>query len=114
MLVVVRLGVATLSDERLAHACERTHERWGVFGFSVLEVPNGDDYTLLARLRPEVAQRRQLLVADGHELTADGFPVAPTLDHPHWTVLLAEATSQQFARVRRHFKGPITNPGWAP
>jgi hypothetical protein len=50
-LVVVRLGATTLADDRLAHACERTYERWGVWGFSVLEVSNGDDYGLLVRLR---------------------------------------------------------------
>ena len=113
-LVVVRLGSITMTDDRLAKACARTYERWAMFGFSVLEVPGGDDYGLLARLRPEVAQRRQLLVADGHALTADGFPVLPTLEHPHWTVVLAEATPAQFERVRRHFRGPVANPGWAP
>lgn len=83
-LVVVRLGSITMSDDRLAKACARTYERWAVFGFSVLKVPGGDDYALLARLRPEVAQRRQLLVADGHALTADGSRAAdarpPALD----------------------------------
>ena len=110
-LVVVRLGATTLADERLAHACERTYERWGVWGFSVLEVPNGDDYGLLVRLRPEVGQRRQLLVADGHALTRDGFPVVPTLDHPHWTVVLSEPTVEHFERIRRLFRGPVPNPG---
>ena len=111
-LVVVRLGVVTLSDDRLRLACERCHVRWGVWGFSVLEVPDGNDYEQLVRLRPEVGERRQLLRADGHELAADGFPLLPTLDHPHWTVMLATPSHSLFDRVRSHFDGPITNPAW--
>jgi hypothetical protein len=43
----------------------------------------------------------------------DGFPVLPTLDHPHWTVVLSTPAAAQFERVRRHFHGPIENPAWA-
>jgi hypothetical protein len=113
-LAVVRLGVRTLASDRLRDACTRCHERWGVWGFSVLEVPDGDDFDRLARLRPELTQRRQLLIADGHELAAAGFPLFPTLDYPHWTVVVAEPTEELFARVRIHFHGPVHNPAWAP
>jgi hypothetical protein len=112
LLVVVRLGAVTLSDTRLADACARTHAKWGIWGFSVLEVPDGD-YQRLARLRPIVAERRMLLVAYGHELTSDGFELLPTLAFPHWTVVLPEPTPAQFERVRAHFRGPIENPAWA-
>jgi hypothetical protein len=54
LLVAVRLGAVTLSDTRLADACARTHGKWGVWGFSVLEVPDSD-HQRLARLRPIVA-----------------------------------------------------------
>lgn len=110
-LVVVRLGVRTMEDSLLLRSVEQCHDRWGVWGFSVLEVPNGD-YGQLARLRPIVAERRQLLVADASALVADGFPLLPTLDSPHWTVLLAAATPEQFDRVRGHFEGPIANPSF--
>jgi hypothetical protein len=111
VLVVVRLGANTLNDRRLAGACQRTHGRWGIWGFSVLEVPDRD-YEQLARLRPLVAERRQLLVADGHDLAAAGFPLFATLDHPHWTVVLADTTPELFELVRSHFRGPILNPAW--
>ena len=81
----------------------------GIWGFSVLEVPDGS-FEQLARVRPIVADRRQFLVAEGAELIDDGFPLLPTLDSPHWTVLLAAATSAQFERVRSHFRGPLDNP----
>ncbi|HYN34303.1 MAG TPA: hypothetical protein VES40_16885 [Ilumatobacteraceae bacterium] len=84
-----------------------------MWGFSVLEVPEGD-YDQLARLRPIVVERRQLLVADAAELIDDGFPLLPTLDSPHWTVVLAAATPALFERVRRHFRGPIENPAYRP
>jgi hypothetical protein len=44
----VRLGSTTLSDGNLQRSCEETHGRWGLWGFSVLEVPNGD-YEMLVR-----------------------------------------------------------------
>ena len=113
-LIVVRLGVATLADERLRASCERCHVRWGFWGFSLLEVPGGDDYQQLVRLRPEVGQRRQFLLANGHDLASDGFPLLPTLDYPHWSVAVAEPTTDLFARVRSHFVGPVKNPAFNP
>jgi len=82
-----------------------------VWGFSVFEVPDGD-YRLLVRLRPFIATRRRLLLADGPELVAAGFPLLPTLDHPHWTIALSEPSREQFARVRGLFRGPVDNPAW--
>ena len=106
-------GSETTSPTRhLERSVAECHGRWGIWGFSVLEVPDGD-YKLLARLRPIVTQRRLLLVADGHDLVTSGFPLLPTLDFPHWTVQLSEPTPAQFARVRAHFRGPQPNPAWA-
>ena len=66
-------------------------------------------------MRPIVATRRRLLLAHGADLIAAGFPLLPTLDVPHWTVLptLDAPTAESFAAVRRHFEGPIDNPAWA-
>lgn len=111
MLVVVRLGSNTLLDEHLAKSAAECHARWGLWGFSVLEVPDGD-YAALARLRPIVTTRRRLLFAHGADLIASGFPLLPTLDAPHWTVTLAAPTVEVFAEVRSHFEGPIDNPAW--
>lgn len=111
LLVVVRLGSVTLEDAALQKSVEECHERWGIWGFSVLEVPSRD-YELLARLRPIVATRRMLLVAKGSDLIAAGFPVLPTLDHPHWTVVLPTPSVEQFAAARGCFDGPIPNPVW--
>lgn len=111
LLVLVRLGSITLEDELLRRSVAESHDRWGVWGFSVLEVPGGD-YELLARLRPIVTTRRRLLVADGHDLVTSGFPVLATLDHPHWTVVLSEPSAEQFDRVRGRFSGPLDNPAW--
>jgi hypothetical protein len=112
VIVVVRLGVVTLDDHRLEEACDRSHQRWGIWGFSVLEVPDGDDFDHLVRLRPEVGERRRILIAHGADLISAGFPLLPTLDYPHWTVQLSEATSERFAVVRGVFRGPVDNPGY--
>jgi len=65
--------------------------RWGFDGFSVFEVPAGD-YAHLARLVPIVALRPKLYWAQGAALLDAGFPLFPTRDFPHWTVVLSEAT----------------------
>ena len=109
LLIVVRLGVRTLEDDHLTRSVQECHARWGIWGFSVLEVPDSD-YEQLARLRPIVTERRQLLTADGHDLINAGFPLIATLDAPHWTVVLAAPTLDQYERVRTLFSGPIDNP----
>jgi len=40
------------------------------------------------------------------------FPLLPTLDHPHWTVVLAAPTPEHFASIRGLFRGPVDNPPW--
>jgi hypothetical protein len=60
-LVVVRLGARTMDDGLLQRSVDECHDRWGIWGFSVLEVPGGD-YERLARIRPIVADRRQFLM----------------------------------------------------
>ena len=112
-IVVIRLGERTLEDVKLVDQCARTHGRWGFHGFSVFEVPNRD-YGLLARLVPIVTVRPRLFEADGAALVGAGFPLFPTADHPHWTVVLSEPTPHQFARVRSLFDGPKPNPAWSP
>ncbi len=99
VVVLIRLGVRTLEDEHLARATAETHGRWGIWGFSVLEVPGGD-YGQLIHLRPFVATRRLLYRAAADDLITAGFPLLPTLDHPHWTVELSEPTPEQFTLVR--------------
>ena len=100
-----------MSDERLTESAEQCHGNWGFWGFSVSEVPDGD-YHRLARQRPAFAARSRMLIADGHELVDDGFPLLPTLDAPHWTVVLAAPTAPLFKHVRAHFRGPIDNPAY--
>jgi hypothetical protein len=111
-IVVIRLGERTLGDEKLSEQCERAFWRWGLHGFSVFEVPNGD-YGLLARLVPIVTVRPKLFEAHGAQLLSAGFPLLPTADHPHWTVVLSEPTPAQFTRVRALFDGPKDNPAWS-
>lgn len=112
VLILVRLGSNTLTETHLSRACEECYGQWGIWGFSVFEVPRGD-YSQLARLRPLIAERRMFWQANGNDLIGAGFPILPTLDFPHWTVVVSEPTSSQFDKVRRIFTGPIENPVWS-
>jgi hypothetical protein len=111
LIVVVRLGANTLLDVHLSRSLEECHAKWGIWGFSVLEVPDGD-FQRLVRMRPIVGERRQLLVAEGQRLIDAGFPLLPTLDSPHWTVNLSSPEREQAERVRELFEGPIENPAY--
>ena len=53
LIVVLRLGSGTLANDPLTRRCQETFWRWGIHGFSVLEVPSRTNWDLLARLRPE-------------------------------------------------------------
>lgn len=108
-LLLVREGANTLSDASLERACSRAHELIGVYGFSVLEVPGGG-LEELARLRPILRTRRRIMLAAGSDLIGAGFALLPTLDYPHWTVVVAEPTSRRFAAVREQFSEPVPNP----
>lgn len=108
-LLVVRLGSTTLGDDALRRALRESKVLWGVSGLSVLEVP-GRDFTRLADIRPIVVSRRALFVAEGDQLTSAGFSLLPTFDHPHWTLLVDDDSSDGFARLRALFRGPIPNP----
>ncbi|MFT4010754.1 MAG: hypothetical protein QM655_12025 [Nocardioidaceae bacterium] len=110
-LVLVREGVQTLSDTALEQACARTYELMGLHGFSVLEVPEGG-YQELARLRPLLRTRRRIMIASGRDLTTAGFALVPTMDYPHWTVVVSEPTSARFALVRAQFSAPVLNPAY--
>lgn len=111
-LVFIRFGRTTLADDKLRENCEVTFARWGLHGFSVFELPDGD-YRQLARLVPILVDRQWVLETVASTLLADGFPLLPYREHPHWTIVLAEPTPSQFARVRRHFSEPKRNPAWA-
>ena len=110
-LLVVRLGTNTLVDDALAEACEDTHDRWGLWGFSVFEAPGGD-LVELARRRRFIADRQWVFVASGDDLRRGGFPLLDTLDPLHWTVVLSEPTARQFERVRGLFGARLRNPGY--
>lgn len=108
-LVLIRFGAQTLSDERLHETCIDMHETYGLFGFSVNGLDH-DDWAMLAREVPILRRRRKVLTAQSEVVLAAGFPVLPTLKHPHWSVVVSRPTSEQFGRVRDAFGEPIDNP----
>jgi hypothetical protein len=109
--MLVRLGRNTLTDGHLEAASEDAFDKWGLFGFSTFGLGEGG-YPELARFVPLVPYRQWVMEAGTDDLIADGFPLLPSNDHPHWTIVLSEPSATQFARVRRHFSEPIRNPVW--
>lgn len=111
-LVVVRLGAVTLSGQHLRRSVEECHARWGIWGFSVLEVPDGD----FSRGWRGCDRSRQSVDRCSSPMALSSLPTGsrllPTLDSPHWTVALSAPTPAFFERVRGHFRGPIANPAY--
>lgn len=112
-LVMLRLGRNTLTDDKLHDSCQDAFRRWGLFGFSTFGLGQGG-YAELARQVPLLPTRQWLMEASATDLLVDGFPLLPTGDQPHWTVVLSSPDATQFRRVRRHFSDPIRNPLWVP
>ncbi|HUP68221.1 MAG TPA: hypothetical protein VM142_00225 [Acidimicrobiales bacterium] len=100
-----------MADKKLGETCEDTFRKWALFGFSTFGLGSGG-YVELARQVPIIPNRQWVMEAETGSLLAAGFPVLPTRDHPHWTVVLSEPDPTQFARVRSHFSEPLTNPAW--
>lgn len=100
-----------MTDGHLEAACEDAFDRWGLFGFSTFGLGDGG-YPELARFVPLVPYRQWVMEARSADLIADGFPLLPSRDHPHWTIVLSEPGSTQFASVRQHFSEPMRNPVW--
>ncbi len=111
LLVLLRLGRNTLTDDKLRDSCDDAFRRWGLFGFSAFGLGPGG-YAELARQVPLLPTRQWVMEAASSDLLDDGFPVLPTGDQPHWTVVLAAPEPTHFERVRRHFSDPIRNPIW--
>jgi hypothetical protein len=110
-MLVVRLGTRTLDEDLLRRSITACHYRWGIWGFSVLGTP-GASLDELAAIRPVVATRPRIFVAEATSLVMDGFVLLPTLESPHWTVVLADDSGEQLNRVRRHFREPLPNPAY--
>jgi hypothetical protein len=41
--------------------------------------------------------RRRIMLARGADLVGAGFPLLPTLDHPHWTVVMPDLLDARLA-----------------
>ena len=110
-LVLLRLGVNTLTDAALARSCQRSFASMGLHAVSVFGLPQGG-YEELARLVPIFVHRPKFLEATARDVLDGGFALLPTNALPHWSVVLAQPTSDGFALLRSLFHGPVHNPLW--
>ena len=59
-----------------------------------------------------MALRPTVRVAHGAEIRRSGFPLLDTAGELHWTIVLADTTTDTLARLRSMFNGPLDNPGY--
>jgi len=111
---VVRGGRQSLSDANLERSTTDTWESYRFFGVSVFAAPD-DDLVALSHRQMAIRRRPEVRVTRCGDLRAARFEVAPTFSNPdHFSIILAEATSEAFARLRSVFSEPVANPGYQP
>jgi len=108
--VVVRAGVMSVLS--MARAAERTFQLYAVHGISVEAVI---DTTVQEACRGHrIVSYRQIRLSSFGRLRSAGFTLLATFDHPHFTLVLADASELTLVRLDGCFDAPIPNPGRAP
>lgn len=113
-LLVVRGGRDSLSDVNRERSVADCWDDFGFFGVSVFGAPD-DDLVSLSKAEHQIRRRRQVRLARCGELRSAGLEVAATFTNPlHYSVVLPDAESATFARLRSCFAEPVLNPGFRP
>ena len=110
-IVVIRLGERTLEDSKLVDQSRGRTVDGAYTASRSSRCPTATIDCSLGWCR--LSRCARFFEARGAALVSVGFPLFPTADHPHWTVVLSEPTPAQFGRVRALFDGPKQNPAWS-
>lgn len=114
LMLVVRGGTRSLSDNHLDNQVGDCWERHHFFGVSVFGAPD-DDLEALSRAVRAIRIRPVVRVARCGALRAAGFEVMPTFPNPHhFSVVLPDAAPATFDSLRGCFTVPEPNPGHEP
>ena len=108
-VVVIRAGVmSTTSVEESASRCLEEH---GVLGISVEAVIGVSVVEACASRR---VRRYRVVRLSTFGRVREHFPLLPTFDTPHFTLLLPDLAETTLARLDRCFDAPIPNPSRTP
>jgi hypothetical protein len=101
-----------MSTENVIRTAERTFAVYAVYGISVEGVIDGSVQEACRGER--IASYRRVRLSTFGRVREAGFALLATFDHPHFTVVLADLSELNLARLDRCFDDPIPNPGRTP
>lgn len=106
--VVVRGG--EMNGESVRRTAIGSHAEYGIFAVSVF-VAFDVSVEQLCQERPELQRYRKVRLSTVDRLRSLGFALIPTLDRPHYDVVLPDVDDITLDRLELGFDLPIVNPG---
>lgn len=107
VVVVVRGG--EMNSAYVRKAAISSHDEFGIYGISVFAALEVDAMTL-CRSEPGLAGYGKVRLSTAGRLRALGFVLLPTLDRPHFDVVLPDLDDDTLDRLELGFDNPIPNP----
>ena len=108
--VVVRGG--EMNSATVRRTATGSHDEYGIFSVSVFvafDVP----VEQLCHERSELQRYRKVRLSTVDRLRSLGFALIPTLDRPHYDIVLPDLDDNTLDRLELGFDLPIVNPGRA-
>jgi len=107
-VVVIRGGEMT--EEFVRRTATDAHDELGIYAVSVFLALDADVDELCAA-EPFLVRYGKVRFSTVGRLRAEGFPLIPTLDRPHYDIVLPDLSSPTLVRLDRCFDPAVPNPG---
>lgn len=109
-VVIVRGG--EMVSNHIRRTATRSFEEFGFYGVSVFAALDTDVDELCGR-EPELGRYGKVRLSTVGRLRRERFAVIPTLDRPHFDIVLPDITADTLERLESAFDAPIPNPARA-
>lgn len=106
-VVVVRGGA--MNSEFVRRTATRSFEEFGIWAVSVF-VAEGVAVVDVCRAVPDLERYGKIRLSTVGRLRVLGFALIPTLDHPHFDVVLPDVEPTTLERLELGFDPPVPNP----
>ena len=107
-VVVIRGG--EMVSEFVRRSAERNHQEFGFFGVSVY-LAEGVTVEVLCATVSQLTRYAKVRLSTAGRLRSRGFELAPTLERPHFDVMLPDLSDATLSRLNECFDRPVPNPG---
>jgi hypothetical protein len=106
-VVVVRGG--EMNSEFVRRTATRSFEEFGIWAVSVF-VADGVAVVDVCRAVPDLERYGKIRLSTVGRLRTLGFALIPTLDYPHFDVVLPDVEPTTLERLELGFDPPVPNP----